>query len=388
MVYYMYNVKGRVNMFNGLKLVAPCVFGTEGIAAGELRRMGAQNVEAENGRVLFGYSPEMLIRANLRCRYCERIELLVKEFEAFSFEQLFQNIVDIPWEKIIGKSGQFPINGSSLSSKLSSVPACQKIIKKAIAQKLMNVYSLSHCPEDGGIYRINFVAIKDRFSIMVDSSGDGLHKRGYRELSMEAPIKETLAAVMADLAVVKSNHTVIDPMCGSGTLLIEAALKAKNIAPGLHRAFACEKWCQLDDKLWQSERAGALDDIITDCDFVGYGYDIDPEAIKIAKENAEKAGVGSCLNFECRDIKDYSESFDRCTVLCNPPYGERLLDYEKAREIYRIMGRRFVRTKGKSYTIITPDEEFEKYFGAKADKRRKIYNGKLKCQIYMYFKSK
>ena len=222
---------------------------------------------------------------------------------------------------------------------------------------------------------------------MIDTSGEGLHKRGYRANSLEAPIKETLAAVIADLAVVKSNHTVVDPMCGSGTLLIEAALKAKNIAPGLHRTFACEKWSNIDSELWQSERKLAVDGIITDCDFVGYGYDIDEQAIALAKENAEKAGVGSVLHFECRDIRDYKDEFERCTVICNPPYGERLLDYEKARELYKIMGKKFVRGKGKSYTIISPDDEFEKYFGAKADKRRKIYNGKLKYQIYMYFKA-
>lgn len=374
-------------MFKDLKLAALCIFGTEGITAGELRRMGAQNVEAENGRVVFDYSPEMLVRSNLRCRYCERIVLLVKVFKAYNFEQLFQNVKSIPWEKIIGNDGEFPVNGSSLSSKLSSVPACQKIIKKAIAQRIMDAYSVSHCAESGALYRISFVALKDTFSIMVDTSGAGLHKRGYRELSMEAPIKETLAAVISDLAVVKSNHTVIDPTCGSGTLLIEAALKAKNIAPGLQRTFACEKWSQVDEKIWQAERKLAVDEIITGCDFVGYGYDIDKEAIELAKANAEKAGVASCLHFEYRDIKDYNESFERCTVICNPPYGERLLDYDKAREIYRIMGQKFLRAKGKSYTIISPDEEFEKYFGRKADKRRKIYNGKLKCQIYMYFKA-
>lgn len=374
-------------MIKDLKLAAMCIFGTEGIAAGELRRMGAENVQAENGRVLFDYSPQMLVRSNIRCRYCERIVLLVRTFKATNFEQLFQNINAVPWEKIIGDSGEFPVNGSCLSSKLSSVPACQKIIKKAIAKRLMKAYSTDHCNETGALYRINFLALKDSFSIMVDTSGDGLHKRGYREQSMEAPLKETLAAVMADLAVVKSNHTVIDPTCGSGTLLIEAAMKAKNIAPGLHRTFSCEKWDQIDKSIWQQERKLAIDEIITDCDFVGYGYDIDKEAIALAKENAEKAGVSSVLHFEYRDIRDYKDGNERATVICNPPYGERLLDYEQARGIYKIMGQHFKPAKGKSYTIISPDEEFEKYFGRPADKRRKIYNGKLKCQIYMYFKA-
>ncbi|MCQ4022535.1 MULTISPECIES: class I SAM-dependent RNA methyltransferase [unclassified Ruminococcus] len=374
-------------MTDKIKLAALCIFGTEGITAGELRRMGATGVEAENGRVVFDYSPQMLVRANLRCRYCERIMLLLKVFRATDFESLYQNIKSIPWEEIVVDNGQFPVNGSSLSSKLKSVPGCQKIIKKAVADRIMSVRKISHCAESGALYRIHFVAIKDTFSIMVDTSGEGLHKRGYRAQSMEAPIKETLAAVMSDLAVVKSNHTVVDPTCGSGTLLIEAALKAKNIAPGLHRTFACEKWSQIDKAVWQAERRLAVDGIITECEFVGYGYDIDENAIALAKENAEKAGVGSLLHFELRDIKDYKDTFERCTVLCNPPYGERLLDYEKAREIYKVMGKKFVRGKGKSYTIISPDDEFEKHFGSPADKRRKIYNGKLKCQIYMYYKA-
>ncbi len=374
-------------MFDGIKLAALCIFGTEGIAAGELRRMGAENVSAENGRVIFDYSPQMLVRANIRCRYCERIVLLLKNFKALSFEELFQNINNIPWENIIGKSGAFPVNGSCLSSRLSSVPACQKIIKKAVANRLMKKFNTQFCEESGALYKIHFVAIKDNFSIMVDTSGQGLHKRGYREQSLDAPIKETLAAVISDLAVIKSSHTVVDPMCGSGTLLIEAALKAKNIAPGLKRTFLCEKWEQIDPSVWQSERKDAVDSIITDCGFTGYGYDIDENAIKLARENAEKAGVSSCLHFERRDIRDYTDDFQRCTVICNPPYGERLLDYEKAREIYKIMGERFIREKGKSYYIISPDDEFERYFGVRADKRRKIYNGKLKCQIYMYFKA-
>lgn len=374
-------------MFKGLKLAGLCIFGTEGIAAGELRRMGAENVSAENGRVVFDYSDKLLVRSNLRCRYCERIVLLAGVFKAITFEQLFENVRSIPWENITGKAGAFPVNGSSLSSKLSSIPACQKIIKKAIASRLMSKFKVSHCPEDGAIYRIHFVALKDTFSIMVDTSGEGLHKRGYRAQSMEAPIKETLAAVIADLAIIKSNHTVIDPTCGSGTLLIEAAMKAKNIAPGLHRTFACESWQQIDKELWRSERALAVEDIITDCGFHGYGYDIDDEAIALAKQNAEKAGVAACLHFEKRDIRDYSDPFDRSTVICNPPYGERLLDYKKAREIYTVMGKKFEKAPGKSYYIISPDEEFERYFGRKADKRRKIYNGKLKCQIYMYFKN-
>ena len=223
-------------------------------------------------------------------------------------------------------------------------------------------------------------------SITLDTSGAGLHKRGYRADSNDAPIKETLAAAMAELAFVRPNHFVIDPMCGSGTILIEAAQKALKIAPGVNRYFACEKWSCIPDGVFEAERELARSRENRDCEFRAEGYDIDSTALETAGKNAEIAGVGDRITFAVRDIKDYVQPEGYATVITNPPYGERLLDIKSAEGLYKIMGERFVREKGKSYTIITPDDDFEKIFGRKADKRPKVYNGTLKCQIYHYFK--
>ncbi|MGN0551503.1 MAG: class I SAM-dependent RNA methyltransferase [Acutalibacteraceae bacterium] len=368
-------------------LTASCLLGLEGIVAGELRRMGAEDVMAENGRVVFKGSPQMIARANIRSRYSERILILLSTFKAYSFEELFQNIKSLPWEEFIGKNDAFPVSGSALSSKLMSVPDCQKIIKKAVVERLKSKYKIGWFEETGALYQIRFLILKDNVSVMIDTSGAPLHKRGYREISTAAPIKETLAAAMADLSHVKSNHTVIDPMCGSGTLLIEAALKAKNISPGINRSFVSESWSFVPESLWNSERELAESEEITECGFKAFGFDIDENAIKIAQNNAKKAGVSDVIEFKLRDVKDFLPDFERGTVICNPPYGERLLDVSAAREIYRVMGERFIKKPGWSYTVISPDEDFESIFGRKADKQRKLYNGMIKCRVYMFFKN-
>lgn len=368
------------------KLVCPCLLGAEGMVADELRRMGAQNVLPENGRVLFDGSPVMIARANLRSRYSERVQIRIGCFQARTFEELFQNVKSLPWEDFIGKNDRFPVKGRSLSSKLQSVPDCQAIMKKAVVERLKDKYHIPWFEETGVLYQIQFLIMKDKVSVMIDTSGAALHKRGYRELSATAPIKETLAAMMADLSHVHSGHTVIDPMCGSGTLLIEAALKAKNIAPGLNRHFISEEFPFIDKKIWQEEREAARSLIIADAPFHAAGYDIDESALALAKENAVKAGVADAITFIKRDIRQFEESCARATVICNPPYGERLLNTKQARELYRVMGKKFIKKPGWSYTVISPDEEFESCFGRKADKRRKLYNGMIKCQVYLFFK--
>ena len=228
--------------------------------------------------------------------------------------------------------------------------------------------------------------MKDRVSILLDTSGAGLHKRGYRADSNDAPIKETLAAAMAELARVRQNHFVRDPMCGSGTILIEAAMKAKNIAPGMNRYFACERWSCVPKEAFERAKAEAREKIRSDITFSALGSDIDRGALETAAHNAELAGVGEYITFEKRDIRDFRLSDGFETVITNPPYGERLLDVRAAEELYKTMGEKFRREKGKSYTIITPDDDFEKIFGRRADKRRKLYNGTLKCQVYQFFK--
>ncbi len=369
-----------------LKFAAPCIFGLEGLCANELRFLGIEDVQAENGRVVFSGDFSTLAKANINSRYAERIQILLAEFEATSFEQLFDNVKNIEWENFIGISDAFPVKGRCLNSKLMSIPDCQKIIKKAVVSRLSERYMLSWFEETGPLHQIQFLILNDKVSVMLDTSGAGLHKRGYRAESNDAPIKETLACAMAELARVRPNHFVTDPMCGSGTILIESAMKAMNIAPGLKRYFACEKWSCVPKDVFKQERELAKSKIRHDCTFKAEGFDIDEVALNTARKNAELAGVADRITFAKRDIKDFKLSDGFQTVITNPPYGERLLDVKSAEELYKIMGEKFRREAGKSYTIITPDDDFEKVFGRKADKRRKMYNGTLKCQLYMYFK--
>ncbi len=365
---------------------APCLLGLEGICANDLKFYGFENVRAENGRVLFDGDYNTMARANLLSRYCERIQILLSEFNAESFDELFDNVHLIPWENYISKYDSFPVKGNCLNSKLHSVSNCQKIIKKAVVDRLSSKYSQSWFEESGAVHQIQFLIINDKVSILLDTSGQGLHKRGYRANSNDAPIKETLAAAMVDLARVRPNHFVVDTMCGSGTILIEAAMKALRIAPGINRTFSAEGWSQIHGSVWEKERERARELENRDCSFEAIGYDIDDEALEISRENARKAGVSDRIKFIKRDIRDFEFHSDFETIITNPPYGERLLDVNEAEKLYKIMGEKFVREKGKSYTIISPDDDFERVFGRKADKRRKLYNGMLTCQVYMYFK--
>lgn len=368
------------------RFVAPCLMGVEGILSNELKFMGAENVKADNGRVFFEGGLDILARTNICSRYAERILLLLSEFKAESFEDLFQGIKKIPWENYIEETGKFPVKGSCLSSALHSVPNCQAVIKKAVVERLKEKYHKQWFDESGALFQIQFLLLKNNIAVMLDTSGEPLHKRGYRANANKAPIKETLAAALVDLSRVRSSHTVIDPCCGSGTVLIEAALKALNIAPNIHRKFVSENWGLIPKEIWANERQKAEDAVNCDAAFRGYGYDIDKSALAIAKENAVKAGVDKYIAFQQRDIEDFQENFHKATVICNPPYGERLLDINSAQNIYKTMGEKFKPQPGWSYTVISPDDDFEKHFGRKADKRRKLYNGMIKCQVYMYFK--
>lgn len=369
-----------------MKFSVPCLLGLEGLIADELRRMDAQNVAAQNGRVDFEGDETVLARANICSRYAERILIRMGSFRAETFEELFQGVKKIPWEMFIGEKDAFPVKGYSLDSKLFSVSDCQAIIKKAVVERLKAKYNLNWFEETGTVYQIQFSIMKDTVTLFIDSTGAGLHKRGYRPVANAAPIKETLAAAMAELARVRHYHTLYDPMCGSGTILIEGAMKALNIAPGIHRTFACEKFPMIDAEIWRQERARAGDLVIRDADFKAFGSDVDFNALQIAQENARRAGVAMKIDFSKRDIKDFKRRSEKGTVICNPPYGERMLDIKNAEDIYRTMGKIFTPEHGWAYYIITPDEEFETVFGRKADKRRKLYNGMIKCQLYMYFK--
>ena len=375
-------------MTNDIKMIAPCLFGTESIAADEFRRMGFENVVTEDGRVKLEGDASMLARANINSRFAERILINMGEFTALTFTELFDNVKALPWERFIGKDDAFPVNGHSLSSQLHSIPDCQAIIKKAIVERLKTKYGISWFSETGPEYRIRFSIRRDKVTMMIDTSGDGLHKRGYRRNSNDAPLKETLAASMCDLARIYPDTQMYDPMCGSGTLLIESALMATATAPGLRRYFAAERFESIPQKAWQNERMRAQDLIRHNIEFSAQGYDIDPNSVELTLANAKKAGVEKYVKAAVGDIKDFKAPDERFLLITNPPYGERLLDVRAAEELYKVMGERFLEGQGRKYFVISPHDEFEKHFGRSADKRRKLYNGMIKCQLFMYFKNK
>lgn len=370
-----------------INLVAPCIFGIESVAADEFRRMGFEDISVENGRVLLSGDMNMLARANICSRFAERILINIGAFSAVTFTELFEGVKALPWEDYIGKDDAFPVNGWSINSQLFSIPDCQSIIKKAIVERLKLKYSIERFAETGPEYKVRFSIHKNEVTMMIDTSGEGLHKRGYRRISNDAPIKETLGAAMCDLARIYPDTQIFDPFCGSGTLLIESALMAKNIAPGLRRAFAAERFAFINPKVWQEERMRAQDNIRNNIDFKAQGFDIDPACVELTLANAKKAGVEKYVKAAVGDIKNFSVPKQRCLTITNPPYGERLLDIKAAEELYKIMGERFIRGDGQKYYIISPHDEFEKFFGSSADKRRKLYNGMLKCQLFMYFKN-
>ena len=365
---------------------APCLFGIEGILADELRRMGAERVSAENGRVLFSGDFAMMARANIGSRYAERIQVVVGAFDVTSFESLFEATRALPWEAWIGKTDAFPVKGWSLNSALHSTPDCQAIIQKAIAKRLGAVYHTAWLPATDAVVQVQFTILKDHVTLLLDTSGAGLHKRGYRAVNGGAPIKETLAAAMVDLMRGRNAPVVCDPCCGSGTLLIEAALAAYRIAPGLHRRFAAMTWGAVPEQAWKDERQRAKEAECRDKPFALRGSDIDPAAVELTKSNAAKAGVDAALTATVADLAAFRPEGDGGLVLCNPPYGERMLDIQQAEQMYRTMGRVFRQKPGWQYGIISPHENFETLFGRPADKRRKLYNGMLKCQLFMYYK--
>ena len=365
-------------------LIAPCYFGTESTAAFEVRRIGAEDVQVTDGRIAFTGGPEIIAAANLNLRCAERVLLLLKSYTATTFDELFDGVYAIPWEELLPADAQFPVKGSSLSSILSSVPACQKIVKKAVVERLKKGHKVLTLPETGALYKLRFSIRKNRVEIMLDTSGDGLHKRGYRRNATGAPIKETLAAAIADLGRVRRDTLVQDPFCGSGTMVIEAAQKAMNIAPGLRRRFCAEYYGFIPQKVWAEQREKALSEVRMDAAFEGRGWDIDPAAVELATQNAKLAGVGERCHFEVADVADFVPDV-AATVLTNPPYGERLGDLETAARLAGVLGSRWEQNPGQGLYVITADADFERHFGKKAARRRKLYNGMIPCQVYMYY---
>lgn len=368
------------------EFVAPCLFGLEGPLSFELKAMGAENVMAENGRVRFFGGEDILVRSNLKSAFAERICICVGQAHTETFTQLFDAVNAMEWEKYIAKNDAFPVKGWSLNSALHSIPDCQKIIKKAIVERLKAKHKTNYLNETGPTINIRFSILKDKATLMIDTSGEGLHKRGYRKNSNEAPIKETLAAAMCHLTRIYDDTQLYDPFCGSGTILIEAAMQAANIAPGLHRRFAAETYPFIPKHIWRTEREKARAEINTDVPFRAFGSDIDPAAVELTLQNAKLAGVENLVSARVADIADFELPEGRATVITNPPYGERLGDESEAHKIYEIMGRVFPAAAGKRYGIITPQEDFERFFGRGTDKTRKLYNGMIKCNYNMYFR--
>lgn len=371
-----------------LKFSCPCHFGLESVLSFEVKQLGGEDVTATDGKVSFSGGLDLLARANLSLRTAERVLIVLGEFTARSFEELFQGVKAIAWEEFIPRQDAFPVKGHSLNSTLHSVPDCQAITKKAVVERLKAKYGVSWFTETGAMHQIQFSIIKDNVTIMLDTSGAGLHKRGYRQNANAAPIKETLAAGIVDLARIRADSMVCDPFCGSGTMLIEAAYKAMNIAPCINRKFAAEHWDCIPQEIWRQERTRALDLVRRDATFVAYGSDIDSEAIALTLENAKKAGIGTRIKAKQAAIADFSydDYGDKVIMLCNPPYGERMLELKQAEEIYAKLGELLHPSADRPFYVITADEDFERVFGHKATKRRKLYNGMIRCQLYMYFK--
>ncbi|MDR0915572.1 MAG: class I SAM-dependent RNA methyltransferase [Oscillospiraceae bacterium] len=362
----------------------PCLFGLEGLVADELRRLGMPSVRPDNGHVAFDGSELDLARANIHIATGERVLLLIGETAANTFDELFEGVRRMPWAQFIPRDGAFPVAGYARNSKLHSIPDCQKIIKKSVAATLGAAYGLTTLPETAATYQIRFSIVDDRASLYLDTSGAGLHKRGYRPQSVAAPLRETLAAAMVKLARYRGRETFRDPFCGSGTIPIEAALAAKNRAVGLNRRFAAEQWATLDAKIWTEARDDARAREYNGTYNI-VGGDIDPESIKIARENAARAGVSDCVRFEVADAREFGNNADTSGVIVtNPPYGERVMERDDAAKLYREFGASVRSLKDWKLYILSSHTEFEREFGRVANKKRKLYNGMIKCDLYMY----
>lgn len=366
-----------------MEFSVPCLFGLEGLAGDELRRLDIPNVRVENGRVLFSGDERALAKANVCLRTGERVLVVLADFRATTFEELFQGVYNTPLERYIPKDGQFPVKGHCLNSQLMSVPDCQAIVKKAASRRLGEKYGVSWLPETGAKFQLQFSLMNDRAQLYLDTSGPGLHKRGYRANGNDAPLRETLAAAMVTLAHYRGREFFWDPFCGSGTIPIEAALIAKNKAPGAYRRFSAEAFAWIDPKIWGEVRTEAKDR-----EFHGayriMGSDNDPKCVSLAMANARKAGLGDLIDFQDGDATKMSLPCDQGILVCNPPYGQRMMEQQGAQRLYAALGKHLKFADGWKKYIITSEPEFEHYFGARADKKRKLYNGMIKCDYYMY----
>ena len=368
-----------------LELIATATFGLEAVVRREIENLGYKVLKTEDGKVTFLGDEHAVAKANLWLRTADRVLIKMGEFKALEFEDLFQQVKGIAWEEWIPKDGRFIVNASSVKSKLSSVPAIQSVSEKAVVKRLAEFYSVEHFEKTGAKFDIKITFLKDLVTVTLDTTGPGLNKRGYRKLIGEAPLKETMAAAMLELSFWKAGRILADPCCGSGTIPIEAALIGRNIAPGLSRSFASEEWDAIDKSVWKEERKDAFSKIDNDIELEIYGSDIDKDAIKIAKINAEEAGVLDDIHFEVKDVGAFELEGASGVVVTNPPYGERIGNQDAIDDIYKAYKRFFIKHPSWSLFVITSDKTIEKKaFGRQADRRRKLYNGRLEVCYYQF----
>lgn len=366
------------------RIIATAAFGLESIVAGELKKLGYENPVTENGRVSFTGDAEDIARCNLWLRCADRVLIEMASFPAADFEELFQGTRSVKWEEFLPENAFIHVKGKSIKSKLKSVPHCQSIVKKAIIESMKRKYRRENFSEDGTRYKIEIALLKDRASLTVDTSGEGLHKRGYRTKAGEAPLRETLAAAMIILSRWGPERVLVDPLCGSGTIPVEAALIGRNIAPGLKRSFASESWKEVPAHIWKNLRREAEESIDLR-EMTILGSDSDRRSIQVAMDNGERAGVADAVTFQKKPLSEFSSKKKYGCIITNPPYGIRVETETGPGELFRELGEVLGRLDSWSFFIITPDEGFEKDFGRKSDKNRKLYNGKIKCWFHHYF---
>ncbi len=367
-----------------IEMIATAAFGLEALVAKELKQLGYKDQMVENGRVTFWGDEEAVCRTNLWLRTADRVLIKMGEFTATTFDELFEKTKALPWGDWLPEDAEFPVDGKSVKSKLFSVSDCQAIVKKAIVEKMKQKYKKSWFDEKGPRYRIEVGMLKDVATLTIDTSGAGLHKRGYRQLSTKAPLRETLAAALVMISNWPADRVLVDPFCGSGTIPIEAAIIAQNIAPGLNREFAAEQWANIPGSLWRSARQQARDEIKTNMELRIIGTDIDEDALSLSRYHAKRAGVGEQIHFQRQPFSELRSRFQYGYIICNPPYGERLGEVKEAEDLYKEMRRVFNTLETWSLFVITSHMGFERLFGRKSDKKRKLYNGRIQCNYYMY----
>ncbi len=369
-----------------LRFVATCLFGLEKLVGEEIDALGYKRVETIDGRVIFDAPLDAVARCNLNLRCAEHVYIQIGAFPAATFDQLFEGTKALPWEEWIDSTDAFPVKGHSIKSALFSLPDCQKIVKKAVVERLKMKRGISWFPETGVKKQLSFFILKDNASLLLDTSGNGLYKRGYRKDTNEAPLRETLASAMAAISRPRNDILFWDPMCGSGTIAIEAALRLSHTAPGLFRSFSSERYRQIPLSVWRNAREEAKSAISKE-PFEVYGSDINPTFLEYAKQNAANAGMDKYITFFEMDVRDITTRGKRGTIVTNPPYGERMLDIESARKLVSDMGKAFSKLTNWQIYIISSDDTFESHYGKKADKARKLYNGMIRCQLFQYYKN-